>query len=106
MKANRIYILLILCGFFILLNLSLYQLSRNSNSEEILEVEAVPHLSSDIPFEQAWNVTWGGTEIEETGNLAIDSLDNIYVAGLTRSFGNGEAEIFLVKYDTSGHQIW
>ncbi|KKK92161.1 hypothetical protein LCGC14_2705720, partial [marine sediment metagenome] len=38
--------------------------------------------------------------------VAVDSSDNVYVAGGTDSFGAGQDDIFLVKYDSSGVHQW
>ena len=53
-----------------------------------------------------WNVTWGGDETEETYSIAIDSYDDIYVTGLTESFGPGDSCAFLLKYNSSGDLQW
>ncbi len=55
---------------------------------------------------QLWNRTWGGIESEYVSAIVIDSLDNIYVAGKTSSFGAGLEDIFLIKYNSSGIQEW
>ena len=54
---------------------------------------------------QLWNTTWGGPSYEYSGGVAIAS-DGIYVAGHTQSYGAGSADAFLVKYNSSGHQLW
>ena len=56
--------------------------------------------------EQMWNKTWGGYETDYAYDAVIDSLDNIYIAGYTYSFGAGGNDICLVKYDYSGTQLW
>ena len=54
---------------------------------------------------QLWNRTWGGLNMEEVQSIVVDSL-NIYIAGYTESFGAGNRDVFLVKYNTSGVQQW
>ncbi|KKM89312.1 hypothetical protein LCGC14_1249930 [marine sediment metagenome] len=54
---------------------------------------------------QQWNRTWGGGAIEYCNKLEVDSLNNIYVTGITYSFGVA-GDIFLVKYNSSGVQQW
>jgi len=56
--------------------------------------------------EQQWNTTWGGSYSEQASCNAIDSLNNIYLAGFTHSFGAGSGDMFLVKYDSSGVKQW
>ena len=38
---------------------------------------------------------------EWVSGLAVDSLNNIYLAGSTQSFGEGDNDIFLLKYFSS-----
>lgn len=65
------------------------------------------------------NLQWieqiGGTLDEEVGGIGADSLGNIYVTGAFRILAffdsqmftsNGEADLFLVKYSSSGTQQW
>ncbi|MGB5912735.1 MAG: SBBP repeat-containing protein, partial [Promethearchaeia archaeon] len=56
--------------------------------------------------EQQWNRTWGGIEHDAGRGIATDSLGNIYLVGQTESFGAGDHDIILVKYDENGLQQW
>jgi uncharacterized delta-60 repeat protein len=53
---------------------------------------------------QQWNHTWGGTDDEGGYGVTVDSLDNVYITGSTYSFGAGESDMALVKYDGNGVQ--
>ena len=54
-----------------------------------------------------WNVEWGGTDRDRGDAIAIDSSDNIYIAGTTQSFSTGPAgDICLLKYESSGFLHW
>jgi uncharacterized delta-60 repeat protein len=53
-----------------------------------------------------WNCTWGGGGFDHGEGVAVDSLDNVYLAGYTRSFGAGLDDMVLVKYDKNGVQQW
>jgi hypothetical protein len=54
-----------------------------------------------------WSETWGGSEIEfGMDMLALDSLDNIYLAGRTSSFGAGVSDGVLVMFNNAGEQQW
>ncbi|MBY9004544.1 MAG: SBBP repeat-containing protein [Candidatus Lokiarchaeota archaeon] len=55
---------------------------------------------------QQWNITWGGVETEEANFIAIDSYDDIYITGLTKSFGPADSCAFLLKYNSTGDLQW
>jgi len=63
----------------------------------------VKYSSSGV---EQWYRTWGGSEIDGALGVAIDSYDNIYITGYTESFGSGMYDIFVVKYDSDGTQLW
>ena len=52
-----------------------------------------------------WNRTWGG-ELEDTCYGAWGMGSHIYQFGSTRSFGAGDQDQILVKWDTDGNYIW
>jgi uncharacterized delta-60 repeat protein len=56
--------------------------------------------------DQQWNATWGGSGYEQANGAAADPSGNVYVGGYTYSFGAGDLDAFLVKYDSSGNQLW
>jgi hypothetical protein len=53
-----------------------------------------------------WNETWGGNSQDIGNGVAIDSRGDIYMTGVTESFGNGGWDAFLVKYNNAGIQLW
>ncbi len=53
-----------------------------------------------------WNKTWGGSKDDYGETIILDLSNNIYLAGVTTSFGEGENDIFLLKYDSSGVLQW
>ena len=53
-----------------------------------------------------WNRTWGGDESEKWGSMGIDSSGNIYIAGITMSYGAENNDLCLVKYDSAGVFQW
>jgi hypothetical protein len=55
---------------------------------------------------QLWNRTWGGDKNDFGYDVDVDSENNVYVSGYTNSYGNGSFDIFIVKYDPNGEQIW
>ena len=53
-----------------------------------------------------WSVTWGGTQEDYPTDIFVDNLGNIYVTGYTFSYGSGDKDSFLLKYNSSGFLIW
>ena len=50
--------------------------------------------------------TWGGPEVDEATAVAVAPDNSVYVAGTTLSFGVGDRDAFLLKYDASGALLW
>jgi len=59
-------------------------------------------LDEEIGYE--WNRTWAPTISGSGRDIAIDSLDNIYLAGY--AWISPPFQAVLVKYNTSGNLIW
>ncbi len=53
-----------------------------------------------------WHTTWGGTENERSNSIAMDSNGSIYITGFTYSYGEGERDVVLLKYNNSGTLQW
>ena len=53
-----------------------------------------------------WNRSWGGIGYDECGAIALDSSENIYLAGTTDSYGAGSTDMCLVKYSNDGDYLW
>ena len=60
----------------------------------------------DKNLNRQWYTTWGGDDTESARSLVLDSSGNIYVAGTTKSFGNGGFEVVLLKLGPSGSVQW
>ena len=52
---------------------------------------------------EVWNTSWGGSAFDDGLGLTIHGA-NLYVTGLTMSFG-GDG-VLLLKYDLKGNQVW
>lgn len=50
-----------------------------------------------------WERTWGGSDYDTGLGIYVDEGENIYLAGTTRSFGAGDYDAFLLKFDSSGN---
>ncbi|MFW9948052.1 MAG: SBBP repeat-containing protein, partial [Candidatus Odinarchaeota archaeon] len=96
-------------SFIIVLVLPLYAFSFTEPSTELNTPPdsylLSPSLSSpDIIVE--WNLTWGWSANDWGDDIAIDKNNNLYLAGTTNSFGAGDDDIFIAKFDTDGQQKW
>ena len=50
--------------------------------------------------------TWGGPDRDGAQGVAVASDGSVYVTGETRSFGAGDGDAFLLKYNASGVLQW
>ncbi|MFX1389140.1 MAG: hypothetical protein ACFE9Z_03645 [Promethearchaeota archaeon] len=53
-----------------------------------------------------FNRTWGTADYEECFGIELDDFGNIYLAGSKESYGAGERDMCVVKYDNTGDYIW
>jgi uncharacterized delta-60 repeat protein len=53
-----------------------------------------------------WQRILGGTGDEQGNSAALDSADNVYVVGQTRSTGAGDFDVLIAKYNSSGAIQW
>jgi hypothetical protein len=53
-----------------------------------------------------WNKTIGGTLQDYAQSIKSTTDGGFIVAGFTRSFGAGDADIFMVKFDSTGNILW
>ena len=68
--------------------------------------EDVYLLKTNENGEEEWSQTFGGTE-EDQGRSIQQTLDGGYIiCGVTESFGNGEFDVYLLKTDENGEEMW
>jgi len=53
-----------------------------------------------------WDYAYGGSNTEEAFSVVETDDGGYVVAGLTRSFGAGNTDVWLFKIDSSGNMIW
>ena len=58
-----------------------------------------------LQVEERWLVTWGGGDYESPRKIIYDG-SHLYIYGRTLSYGDGESNIFLAKYDMEGGLQW
>jgi hypothetical protein len=63
-------------------------------------------LKYDSSGNLLWYKTWGGFDNDHGHGIALDGSGNAFITGSTGSFGEGNYDAFLLKYDSSGNQLW
>lgn len=63
-------------------------------------------VSYDSSGSLRFQKTLGGSQADEFYSIAIDSTDNVYVAGISNSTGFGFRDALIAKYDTNGNLVW
>ncbi|TET36992.1 MAG: hypothetical protein E3J72_07375 [Planctomycetota bacterium] len=56
--------------------------------------------------ELQWAKTWGGGNHDEISGVAVDLNGDIYCAGWTYTYGAGDRDALLLKYNSSGALQW
>ena len=63
-------------------------------------------IKTDAGGNLLWEKTYGGSE-EDMGWSVIQTLDGGYIiAGYTYSFGDGDADVYLIRTDSFGDTLW
>ncbi|MDP8226932.1 MAG: Ig-like domain-containing protein [Candidatus Celaenobacter polaris] len=63
-------------------------------------------IKTDSQGIEEWNQTFGGSN-GDGGTSVSETLDGGYIiAGVTRSFGNGSGDIWLIKTNANGNEEW
>jgi len=51
-------------------------------------------------------VLWGGADTDSAADAVVDSSGNVYVCGMTDSFGQGNSDVLVLKFDDAGALVW
>ncbi len=64
-------------------------------------------LESNVSAPQIlWNITWGGAGIDRGTAVAVDNNGYVYCTGRTRSYGEGDEDLILIKLYSNGTEVW
>lgn len=62
-------------------------------------------LKYDMEGNLIWYKIWGGKEREEGNRIVVDG-NEIYISGVTASYGQGGDDVVFLKYDINGNLAW
>ena len=102
-KGNKFQIFVLIIVFLISILIQKIPILENSfkDHEDVRFIKQ----SDNNPLSYAWNRTWGGLDTEYGKTIAIDSSNNIFVGGFTKSYSSNY-DACLIKYDTNGALLW
>ena len=80
-------------------------ITGNNSSEGVGSVDllTVKYNSSGT---LQWQRILGGVDYDGDSSIAIDSADDVYIAGRTNTQGEGATSVLIVKYNSSGAIQW
>lgn len=63
-------------------------------------------IKVDNSGNQIWRKTFGGSDTDNAYSCQVTNDGGCILAGYTKSTGNGQEDIWLIKTDASGNEVW
>ena len=63
-------------------------------------------IKTNSQGDSVWTRTYGGEEFDEGADIILTDDNGYVVLGSTKSFGEGESDIWIIKADSSGNEEW
>jgi len=63
-------------------------------------------LKLGIAGDTLWTKTYGGEESDQGFSIDQTGDNGLIIAGTTKSFGNGEYDVYLIRTDAAGDTLW
>ncbi len=105
MKNKKGYLMIFILILYYCCVLSSFNPLSNEQNDKI-DRNTITYFSASDSHAFGWSRIWGGIYTHKGYGVAVDSLDNVYIAGSTNIFGEADPDMILVKYDSSGEEQW
>ena len=96
-RLKRILVLIISLFFISNFTISIFLVNETYIEERSDKVPKSAAFSENTNLTE-WNTKWGGSNHDRPNKFIVDSSNNVYIVGYTESYGNGGADVVVIKY--------